>query len=244
MPDSAKSFISARRNPLALTQKRVMAIMQYIIYCYELQIKDRVIYSKSKRNSKQKFEDYLKTKLVDDYLRKNKIFFNNNFSDIEVIFFGKEETEIYTDNSDIEQEDKIDIYIRELGLQKVWSNDEKEEVYFAIECKRIEKMSDINNYITDIQKFTNRSHRHIRLPFEGMIAFVENNKLNYLKIANGVTDKLNNFPDIKTTQNLTAVMLSNTFGGSYISKHNKNFNLLEEFFIYHLLFDYSHIVIN
>jgi hypothetical protein len=244
MPDNVLSFITSRKNPIAITRKRVGSIIQYIIHCYKLQLANDIVYSKSAKKSKQKFEDYLKTKLVDDYLRKNKEYFKIINSGIEDIFFGKEETELYIDNSEIEQEDKIDICIRELGLQKAWSGNNKEEIYFAIECKRIETLSDSKKYVADIQKIVDREHIEFRLPFEGMIAFVENPNLNHALVSDKVTEILKITNTIATIQYLLPIKLDANFEGSYTSLHNKNFNKKEAFSIYHLLFDYSKIVVN
>ncbi|WP_431199912.1 hypothetical protein ACQ86K_04880 [Mucilaginibacter sp. P19] len=202
---------------------------------------NKTVYSKSKRFSKQKFEDYLKTKFVDDYLRKNKDYFNSINSGIEDIFFGKEATEIYTDDTNIEQEDKIDICVKELGLQKAWSSDNKQEIYFAIECKRIEILSDSKNYVLDIQKFADREHTEFRLPFEGMMAFIENANLSHITLSKRITELLKATTTISTSQHLSPIKLYATFDGSYMSSHNKNFDN-SIFSIYHLLLDYSTLV--
>ncbi len=243
MSNNAQSFILARRNPISITRTRINSIFNYIIYCYLLSITKGVTYSKSTKNSKQKFEDYLKTKLVDDYLRKNKDYFKATGSGIENISFGKEEVEIYTNNASVEQEDKIDIYIRELGLQNTWSKDGKEEIYFAIECKRIESLPDTTYYIGDIKKYVERKHTSLRLPFEGMIAFIENNNISPVELSAKISEKLKQ-TNIDTIQFLTFEMIYSGFNGSYISIHKKNFDNKDLFTVIHLLLDYSKIVVN
>lgn len=244
MVGNASEFISARKNPLALTERRIHAIMQYFIYCYQLQTADKVTHSKSRLNTKLKFEDVLKSKLVDDYLRKNKEFFKSINSTIEDIYFGKEEMEIYADNVDIEQEDKIDISIRELGLQKIWSGDNKDEIYFAVECKRITKLGDASLYVSDIQKFVDRKYTQKRIPFEGMLGFIEDDTIDHNAVAKAVNKKLAEATTIKTVANLIAVNMTPGFSGSYKSSHKKNYTPNQSFSVNHLLFDYSKIVVN
>lgn len=243
MPNSASSFIISRKNPISITRKRITSIMQYIIYCYKLQLANQIIYSKSGRPNKQKFEDYLKTKLVDDYLRKNKDYFKGINSGIEVIVFGKEDTELYIDGGHIEQEDKIDICVKELGLQKAWAGDNKQEIYFAIECKRIEFLSDSKHYVDDIQKLVDRKHTEFRLPFEGMLAFIENANLKHIQVSKKVTELLKASTTISTNQYLLPIELDTDFEGTYTSSHTKNFDN-STFIIYHLLCDYSQLVTN
>jgi len=244
MVGNASKFVTARKNPLALTDRRIHAIMQYFIYCYQLQIADKVTHSKGRLNTKLKFEDVLKSKLVDDYLRKNKEFFKSVNSTIEDIYFGKEEMEIYTDNGDLEQEDKIDISIRELGLQKIWSGDNKDEIYFAVECKRITKITDASLYVSDIQKFVDRKHTQKRIPFEGMLGFIEDNSIDHNAVAIAVNQKLAEVTTITTVTNLTVTNITPGFSGAYKSTHQKNYLPNQHFLVNHLLFDYSKIVVN
>ena len=190
MSDNALSCIASRSNPYGVTERRINSIIQYIVYCYDLQLKGQIKYSKSNKKSKQKFEDHLKTKLVDEYLRSHKDYFKSINSGIEDIFFGKEETELFTDDSNIEKEDRIDICIKEIGLQRLWASNNTDEVYFAVECKRIEKLSDTKAYVFDIQKMAARQHVKLRLPFEGMMAFIEEASINHSKIAVEINKRL------------------------------------------------------
>ena len=237
MSNSVLSFINARKNPVSYTEKRIKDILHYVIYCYQLQLSDKVKYSKS-ANTKQKFEDYLKTKFVDDYLRANKDYFQKNGSGIKTISFNKEVVEIYTDAAKIEQEDKIDISVKELGLQKAWSKDNTSEIYFAIECKRVKVLSDAGNYVSDIKKFAERRHLSYRLPFEGMIAFVENENLSHSQLSVEITKKLKATSSIITKQYLTPKIFFEGFNGTYASSHHKKSDNTI-FYVYHLIFDYS-----
>ena len=63
------SNYSKNRSKFSLTQKRVEQILICVIDSYEKIIKDGVVFDYSKRG-KIKHEDYLRNRLVDDYLEK------------------------------------------------------------------------------------------------------------------------------------------------------------------------------
>ncbi len=242
MISNAKSFIKSRKDPLSITNQRVKYVLSYVIECHQLFLKDNVTYSlkEIKNTTKIKPEEYFRTKFVDNYLRRNRSLLKS--FQIDDIFFGKEEVEIFKDKTGIEQEDKIDIYIREIGLQKYWSTND--EVYFAIECKRIKYLSDTKEYIADLEKFCNRQYVNSRLPFEGQMALIENKKLNHINIADEINSRLKKSTTITTDSFLSNTKLHNTLDCSYHSSHKKSYNKKEQFSIYHLMFDYSRIVVD
>ena len=91
------------------------------------------------------------------------------------ITFHPEETMTFIDpETKKPSTDKIDIAVWENILQSFWSGKTDDEIRFAIECKRIEQLSDASNYTSDMEKFCKRNHVNTRLPFEGQIAFIEN----------------------------------------------------------------------
>lgn len=232
MVNNASRFTQNRTDVLSITNQRITKILGYVIECHQIFIADKKIYSLNviKSQSKIKPEEYFRTKFVDNYLRKNKHYLQ--IFQLEDIFFGKEESEIYKDKFEIEQEDFIDIYVREPGLQNYWGNNE--EIYFAIECKRIKQLSDTKDYIIDIEKFCNRSHINTRLPIEGQIAFIENSKLTQTIIV----DKINSYlrtetfiPSIVTDSYLTAITIHPKINCSFRSVHKKNFPPFQQFSI-------------
>lgn len=241
MVNNASRFTRNRTDIFSITNQRILQILWYIIECHQIFINDNKTYSLRtiKYNSKIKPEEYFRTKFVDDYLRKNKHLLQ--IFQLEEIFFGKEESEIYKDNFGIEKEDFIDIYVRDSGLQTYWDN--KDEVYFAIECKRINHLSDTKDYIVDIEKFCNRNYSNIRLPFEGQIAFIENPKLTHLDVADEINGRLRKSSTITTCSFLSSVKLHSKIQCTYTSIHERNFAHNEQFLIYHLMFDYSEIVL-
>ncbi|WP_316786425.1 hypothetical protein [Pedobacter frigiditerrae] len=241
---NASNFIQHRKNIFSVTDKRIKTILWYIIECNNLFLKNTINpYSKKwvATNTTISFEDYLKFELIDNYLVKNKHLLNGRLSVLENINFSAETQKRYIDSDGKQKPDKIDIYINKIGLQKEW-NENDENIYFAVECKRIKILSDTKNYILDISKFCSRNHSNLRLPFEGQIGFIENSKLNHLHISGEINNELKKGSTINTTSPLKSIDLHSNFDGGYSSSHKKSFDNYDIFSIYHLLFDYSAVV--
>lgn len=236
----ASHFLSKRKQPIALRQKNIHNILWYILECYSLILKDGRTYSMSAINeSKIKPENYFRNKLVDDYLRKYTHVFKDKFK-TEYVFFDKDSEETYIDKDGQECTDKIDIYIRNAALQDFWT--ERKNVYFAVECKRVKILSDTTTYINEdtIGKFVERQHTEFRLPIEGQLAFIENADISPDDVANAANKKLRNKNN--TTALLASIEMHETQKCCFISEHTR-FNTNNKFVIYHLLLDYSNIVI-
>jgi hypothetical protein len=230
-----------------LTEFRIILIIKYVIYCYLKILEDKKTYNYSKKGKIPK-EEFLRDGLVNDYLMKsnNKEYFKHNISDIPSaeITFHPEEKMTYTDKKTNQRStDKIDISIWESNLQYIWSEKTDNEIKFAIDCKRIEKLSDANNYISDIEKFSNRDYRYTRLPFEGQIAFIEDKNINHATLRKEINERLIDHKVIITNNFLNQIILIDKFDGTYLSKHQRNTGR-QKFSIYHLFFDYSQIVID
>lgn len=117
---------------------------------------------------KIKKEDFLRNRLVDDYLE-NELYLIEGGTDRFTV--NKEVSEEYRGLVDDElHNDPIDIHIVDKAQKVSWGNNTKP--YFAIECKRIK--SSISEYVKDTQKFTERNYSKLRLPFEGQLGFIEN----------------------------------------------------------------------
>lgn len=160
------------------------------------------------------------------------------------ITFEAETQKPYIDTRDgKEKPDKIDIYINRLGLQKQWGK-EDENIYFAIECKRIVDGKSYSAYVGDIRKMAERSHTNLRLPFEGMIGFVEDDAITHTLAAAAISKKLKGSKEFVTLQYLTAHTFNTAFHGSYISSHEKTFEGKDVFTLYHLFLDYSKYITN
>ncbi len=245
MINSADNF---KPNVNKLTEYKIRSVMKYIIYCYQKTLADNKIYDYAKRG-KVAQEDYIRNGLINDYLSKsyNKKHFKENISDnpLVEITFHPEETKTYIDSvTNKERNDKIDISIYESGIQELWSKKTDDEIKFAVECKRINSYDDCKEYIKDIKKFTERPQTTFRLPIEGQIAFIETELLNHEQIVEDINKKLKSNKSIATLDYLKLHPLDKSFDCSYKSLHKKNFGIEEKFKIYHLLFDYSNIIIN
>lgn len=242
-----KSADNFKPSTTKLTEYRIELVIKYIIYCYQQTLVDGKRYDYSRRG-KVAQEDYLRNGLINDYLSKsnNKTYFKDNISDnpFVEITFHPEETKTYIDSSSKEERnDKIDISIWESEIQKIWTSKTDNEIKFAIECKRINSFEDCKEYVKDIKKFTERHHTTFRLPFEGQIAFIENSDLSHNLILADINKKLENNSSILTLDYLKRHQISISFDESYKSRHRKNFDTKELFSIYHLLFDYSKIIL-
>jgi hypothetical protein len=230
-----------------LTESRIRQIVQYVIYCYLRILSDKKTYHYSERGKVPK-EEFLRNGLLNDYLQKryNKEYFKQNISDNPAvdITFHPEETMTYIDQlTNLRSTDKIDIAVCENILQSIWSEKTENEIRFAIECKRIAKLSDSAEYIKDIEKFATRRYINVRLPFEGQIAFIENQSITYAQLYEDIKDKLDKKETIITKKNLDYIFLHTEYKGTYLSKHERNFDKRETFSIYHLLLNYSNIVV-
>jgi len=240
---NAGKFVQGRRKSVNVTKDRVLSILSYVFDCYKELTKDSPKYSKSwvKTKTKYHFEDYLKMKLVDDYLIHNKSKLSGVVSELEEINFLYENVKPYVDvNDGIEKSDKIDIYINKLGLNSSWGMLPDEHIYFVIECKRITNISDCTDYVDDIQKFCDRKYLHSRLPFESQIAFVEDKKLTKTSIVDKVNEKLKSKKATIKTKQFVKKYKSTKL---YYSIHERNFLNNEPFMDFHILLDYYTFVV-
>lgn len=239
MKSNASIFIKGRNNKTAVIDSRIRNILNYVIGGYNKTISDGKQYDYSKRG-KISQENFLRNGLVDDYLRKHIHLLNTGTENYTII--TKEATETYLNVNDNQlHDDPIDIQITDAALQKAWNSEN--HVYYAIECKRIQQLSDTTKYIDDVRKFTERKYQSTRLPFEGQLAFIEASAITHKIASDDINSKLSTHTSISTIDALKAIKIDSTFDGSYVSKHKKNFGKNDSFAIYHLLLDYSKIVI-
>lgn len=247
MPLKAANFIQNRQKVISITYERVNQIAWYCIECYNLVLKDKPSYSKSYVSAKTayNFEDYLKIEFVEKYLKINKALLHNKISGLEEITFHYETVKPFIDtaNKDTERSDKIDIYVNKLGLKNHWAV-EDEDLYLSIECKRINILSDCGDYVNDTEKFCTRQYKNLRLPFEGQMGFIESNKLNHKSVSEEINRRLKLSTAITTKQHLKKKSTHPGFDGTYQSTHQRNYKPKDKFTIFHLLFDYSNIVVN
>lgn len=240
---ASKFILNRGYSKTALTSNRINAIIWYIAECYQLIKQDKPIYDfrKLKITSKIKQEDHLRFRLVTDYLRLNKVLMTGKCSDLsEIDFHCEAQFEYYDVVEKKESADKIDISISRLGLQEVW-NDVNENIYFAIECKRIKILSDCEDYTLDTEKFANRNYLSTRLPFEGQLGFIENEKLTHQLVSKEINSRLPN-RNLVTDQLLQNIEKHPRFDACYHSKHKRKDNAESRFEVIHLLLDYSSFI--
>ncbi|MFR0677097.1 hypothetical protein [Dysgonomonas mossii] len=241
----ASLFASKRRH--SITESRIKNIIWYIGECYILLLQNNQKYSKQEIKDKSRipFEDFLRFRLVEDYLVKYKHLLKDRTSQLDEINFTPETQKEYIDKEDRKYKtDKIDIFINRIGLNTTWGLPD-EKIYFAIECKRIKDLGNsISQYISDIIKFTNREYRELRLPFEGQLGFIEYNSITHSDIKDNINTKLHKEKELVTDIPLTSYSLNENISSTYISKHKRNIGNKEQFAIFHLLLDYSNIIVN
>ncbi len=250
MSSPAKKFIQKRNQHLALTLERVNYIFSYIHFCHNVMVADQVKYSrqwvKDNTSDKDKFENFLKKKLVHDYLKKHKKKFPPK-SAIEDILFECEPEMPYQYYDPVAQKnkeanDRIDIKVNRIGLQNIWKNIDDQDIYLAVECKILSKLADNAQYLTDIQKFCDREHQHFRLPIEGMLAFKESKNIRTSEFAGDLNKRLTTSQTITTKQFLTGSEISSFQDSYYYSRQLRNFGNKNEFSVCHLYLDYSDVM--
>lgn len=249
MRGNSNSFIKQRKN-IFVAENLFKKVLQYFVFCFKKQQSDKVKYSRieiEKIYKGKKTENYLRNRFLFDYLRKNR----KQFGDIEIesLYFLPEPGVEYKENNKI-GDDLVDIFV--LGLPKncINSKYDREEHYFAFECKRIKSKQTIDNeYLTDITKFINRDYwkTGFRFPFNGMLGFVEHKTPNIPKIIDNLESKLfdENYNTI-INQNIRTLQEHKIPDFEYckISNHKHNNVKNISIKIYHLFFDYSNIIRN
>jgi len=231
---NASKYLKNRKQ-LSLTQMRVNEILVCVINSYEKIIAEGIVFDYSKRGRIKK-EDFLRNRLVDDYLVYE---LNLIESGTENFTINKETSEEYKSFLDGElHNDPIDIHIVDSALKDYWGKETKP--YFAIECKRL--ISSISSYINDTKKATERDYTRLRLPFEGQLGFIENDKWNHKTIKKIINKNLSSNSYIETIKQLESFRVKAKFEASYLSAHKKKNKT--PFSIIHLFLNYSKIVIN
>lgn len=238
-------FVASTENKNDVTKTLFLNILQYMVFCYNKLLSDNVKFSKQacKENTSLKFEDYLKFRFIDNYLNRPTNKRDCTIYDIQTITFQAEVEKLYTINN-YTQGDKIDIFVSNLSLNHFGNNVAQEDIYFAFECKRLANTSKNNDYINDIVKFVERSY-NFRLPYNGMIGFVEKYNPSVDSIISDIENKLQKHQSIKSIASngniLQKFPIQNIVYGRY-SMHNHNYQN-HKIEIGHLFLDYSKMVI-
>ena len=201
------SNFTKNRKELSFTRLRVNKILTCVINSYERIVSDGVVYNYADIGS-IKEEDYLRNRLVDDYLEYELSSIekgSNNFT------INKEVSEEYRSYLDKElHNDPIDIHIVDYALKSFWK--QKTKPYFSIECKRLVKS--VSSYVNDTKKATERSYSRLRLPFEGQLGFIENSNWTHKMVKELVNKNLLSNSDIETNKQLEPFEIKVGFKGS------------------------------
>ncbi len=231
------TFFKYFRNIGVLSNRVPIVYFYYLNLSYEKIITDKVTYDLSKKIiGKIKKEDYLRNRLVDDYLE-NELGLFEDCTDLFTV--NKEVSEEHKGLIDEElHNDPIDIHIVDSALKK--SLGAVGKIYFAIECKRIK--SGISEYVKDTQKFTERNYSKLRLSFEGQLGFVENSSLTHSNLKDKINQNLSSNSDIEAVKKLENHIIKNGFDASYLSEHKKKDK--SSFSVFHLFLNYSEIILN
>lgn len=232
----ASRFIRSRKRKSAITEKRIINILNAVIDSYHRIKQEKIVFDYSTRG-KIKQEDFLRNRFVDDFLHEqlNKIAEGT----YKYIATKDAEEEYRTIIDNVLHNDPIDIHITIINLTDF--NNAQKAPYFAIECKRFTSGS-ISAYLGDIKKFTERSYTQTRLSFEGQIGFIENADIASSKIVQNLNNNLSlKTSPINTLENINPYLIQEKFPSSYKSKHRKLNKI--DFEIFHLFLDYSDIVI-
>jgi len=235
----ASRFINNRAKKHSLTLSRVNNILIAVIKSYQTIKAENVVFYYSQRGKIAK-ENYLRNRLVYDYLDKELKAIKDGTTNYNVT---PESTEEYISEKDgLLHSDPIDIRVQIIddGLSEVWRVEE--QIYLAIECKRFTSGS-VTNYVGDIEKFTNRTYRGLRLPFEGQIGFIEKEGLTHNTLFQYINKRLSSSTcTIETLKQLDFYRIKQDFDGSYHSEHKRKSG--KRFEIFHLFFNYSNHIKN
>jgi len=218
-------------------------VLDYFVFCYNLILenKDTISEAECAQNTKFDFEYFIKEHLVTKYLQNKNVKLSFRHSEIKNLLFEQEPAKSYIENG-IKRRDLVDICV--LNLELDWLNVNKENQYFAFECKRLKNKSKNNEYITDIQKFVNREYE-FRFPFTGMIGFIEKSKIDIPDIIADIDSKIKTHKHIKSKVLNDKVLIPfqmTDFEYCRTSNHehktnNKNIE------VYHLFFNYTNIIV-
>ena len=236
-------FVDKRRKIGLNAENLFKKVIEYFVFCYQLQISDEVKYSRSFIENKtkgKKPENYLRNRFLYDYLRKKKSEFSNK--KVERLYFLPEPGVEYEGNGK-EGDDLVDIFVTALPQDCINSKYDIEDHYFAFECKRIKNKQTIDNeYLTDITKFISRDYwkTGFRFPFNGMIGFVEHKTPEIPKIIDNLKIKMS-AKKYNTVSNLQKYEIHD-FDFCEISKHN-HITEKKEITVYHLFLNYSKIIV-
>lgn len=205
------------------------SVLDLILYCYGLIIQNE----QPKHFSKGfRLENHF-TNILVEYLKDNKDKYG-----LENLGF-----EIEVGNVKLDRKTVKFIDIKVTNASHYFLGKYVEDIYYAIECKRLTTYSDkINAYIKEgILRFINLDYSK-GLPLAGMIGYIEDGDPE--EIVRKINNKLRlKFAQIETLKELDKHNINDKFKFSYHSRHLKD-DVIGEIDIYHLMLEYSCLILS
>lgn len=238
--DELNARLFSKRREQKQSFKQFHDVLRLIIFCYrkKLQEKDTVSLSEIHEKTGITPEDYLKYRLVKDYLR----IYKRLFPAIAHLYFLYETGEY---DREKEKETFNDIAVYSIAIARAWKLSEDhddEDYYFSFECKRLRDLGKNQLYIDQgIRKYVENAYARA-MPFAGMIGFVE--KGDIVRIIDGINlrlSRLSQTGELTTIETLRFFKVEDDFEFSDSSKHERIQN--SPISLYHLFLDYSALLL-
>lgn len=193
-------------------------VLNLMVDCYFKIMKSEVL-------EQCQLETFLRNVLVKKYLR----IYKRDFQ-IGYLSFDIESGEIDINCKTV---GFIDIKVSNIGYKYLLDEDE----YYAFECKRLDGNSALNSkYVNEgICRFIGGKYSS-KVPLSGMIGFVQ--KGDVISIIEDINAKIASNSAINSIALLEEYPVTENFGGSYYSCHNRN-SSMPPIDIYHLMFDFT-----
>ncbi|HLP44833.1 MAG TPA: hypothetical protein VK469_02745 [Candidatus Kapabacteria bacterium] len=237
--DELNAQLFSKRREQKQCFKQFREVLRLIIFCYREKIRqgDAVSLSKIREETGITPEDYLKYRLVEDYLRKYK----RLFPAIAHLYFLPETGE-YDAKKEKERFNDITVYAITVGRAwKLSDGHDDEDYYFSFECKRLRDLGKNQFYIDQgIMRYVGNAYAGA-MPFAGMIGFVE--KGDIVRIKDDINlrlSKLNISEELTTIEFLRFFKVEEAFEFSYSSRHERVQN--SPIALHHLFLDYSSLL--
>lgn len=229
---------SENKYSVELYEFEFSKVSTLIVYSYSEIIKnEKIEYTKLEDNKywvvletgKEKPEEYIRNVFLDKkYMRNKKLKREFDVNDLEFL----------PETGEMKERQIIGYHdIRVTGLGRKILKEADEDIYFSIECKRLNSANQSpDKYVNEgIIRYTTGKYSE-KMPIAGMIAFIEDNHLDYLNEINKVLQKH------KTIESEQFLMQSKTGYNIYNSKHLKSKNK-HQILINHFLFNFAPIII-
>jgi len=210
-------------------------VSNLILHSYnEIINNEHIVYSKIDNkywvvleNGNEKPEEYIRNIFLDKKYMLNRKFKRE---------FGVNNLEFKAEVGEPQKRKIIGFHdIQVMGVAQKLLGEADEEIYFSIECKRLNNAGqNSSKYVNDgIKRYVTSKYSE-KMPVAGMIGFIENSCFNYSTEINKILEK---HKTIKTVQYLKS---ENQATNKYISKHKKG--NINNILIYHFLLNFETII--